>query len=382
MKIVHYFPVIDLREGGVARSIVDMAVTLQNNNIECVVCTVQLFDDVKAELEQGGVEVVLIPCKASRLGRYSGESLQTLRALVESCDVVHMHTPWEITNVVVAKLCRFLDKPYVISTHGMLTPWALRQKRVKKTLYFYAFTKKLIARAAATLQTSTMEQEGSQKWIRQARSHILRLPIDWDFVQASGHSIEHHQPSVDRVRQPIKILFLSRVVSNKGIVQCIEALPSIKDIYPLARLEIAGPCDPSYEKKIRERIHAAGVDDSVDLVGMVGGDQKLRCFDLADVFVCASEHENFGLVVIESLARGTPVVISRGVALSRDLELFDFVQILEDTSPQSIADAVLRSLESREPQGAISQRAIQWVRAEFAPESIASAYQSFYQSLA
>ncbi len=59
------------------------------------------------------------------------------------------------------------------------------------------------------------------------------------------------------------------------------------------------------------------VADRVLFTGMLRGRERIEALTDADVFAIPSEHENFGIVVVEALACGTPVIVSEGVALQK-----------------------------------------------------------------
>jgi glycosyltransferase involved in cell wall biosynthesis len=74
--------------------------------------------------------------------------------------------------------------------------------------------------------------------------------------------------------------------------------------------------------------------DSVHLPGMVTGKQKAALLKTADVFVCPSEHENFGLSVAEALLFGKPCIVNKGVALSEEIEEFSAGLVFNDSKEE------------------------------------------------
>src|SRR5690606_26947031 len=77
---------------------------------------------------------------------------------------------------------------------------------------------------------------------------------------------------------------------------------------------IAGPCgDAKYIKQLQAQAEAFCPTDSVIWPGMLTGDAKWGALRAAEVFLLTSHQENFGIAVVESLACGTPVLISQQV---------------------------------------------------------------------
>ena len=79
---------------------------------------------------------------------------------------------------------------------------------------------------------------------------------------------------------------------------------------------VAGTGEPEYEQSLRQLAGEEGVSDRLYLLGLVVGEEKVSLYEAADIFVLPTRQENWGLVLTESLACGTPVVASRVGGLS------------------------------------------------------------------
>ncbi|KJS01384.1 MAG: glycosyl transferase family 1 [Peptococcaceae bacterium BRH_c4a] len=105
-----------------------------------------------------------------------------------------------------------------------------------------------------------------------------------------------------------KIMFLGRLVPEKGVQVLIEALPMIKGKHPGAVLTVAGK--GPYEEDLRNLAHRLGVSDSVDFIGFVNDEGRNRLLAESSVAVFPSTYEPFGIVALEAMAAGIPVVVS------------------------------------------------------------------------
>jgi phosphatidyl-myo-inositol alpha-mannosyltransferase len=125
------------------------------------------------------------------------------------------------------------------------------------------------------------------------------------------------QPLPDQPGAPT-VAFLGRIDEpRKGLAVLLEALPELVELVPDVRLLVAGPGDVD---EVREAIPAS-LRPHVELLGLVSDADKARVYASGDVYCAPNTHgESFGIVLIESMATGTPVVASDLEAFRRVLE--------------------------------------------------------------
>ena len=111
-------------------------------------------------------------------------------------------------------------------------------------------------------------------------------------------------------------LVLSRLHPKKGIEVLIEAFIAMK--FDRWRLIIAGDGPTDYVARLKRKAAAAG--DKISFRGWVDGDEKEELLGHASLLVLPSYQENFGLCVMEALARSVPVLISPHVNLANEIE--------------------------------------------------------------
>lgn len=105
-------------------------------------------------------------------------------------------------------------------------------------------------------------------------------------------------------------LFVGRITPNKAQHRLVQALAVYRRLYdPLARLWLVGGCSSHrYQTTIEDLCAELGLTDAVTLTGSVPQAQLVSHYRSADVFVCLSEHEGFGVPLVEALGHGLPVV--------------------------------------------------------------------------
>lgn len=118
-------------------------------------------------------------------------------------------------------------------------------------------------------------------------------------------------------RAPV-IMFLGRLTVQKNPWQFLEVAKRIHDIRPDARFVMAG--DGPMFGQLVDRAHALGLGDTVAFTGKVSNREAQALFRRADCFVMPSLSEPFGLVALEAIAHGTPVVLSRQSGASEVIE--------------------------------------------------------------
>ena len=130
-----------------------------------------------------------------------------------------------------------------------------------------------------------------------------RFPEDWNIAEGD-----------------FVMLFLSQINYKKGLNLILPAMGELVKTYPNLKLIMAGDYQVDYMDKVKGWITAYALQDHVVLPGFLSGGDKAMVFRQADCFLLPSLNENFGIAVIEALAYGLPVVITRNVYIYEAIE--------------------------------------------------------------
>jgi glycosyltransferase involved in cell wall biosynthesis len=236
-----------------------------------------------------------------------GFSPGLLRELATAeADLVHLHGLWRFTSIAVRLWARRTGKPYIISPHGMLEPWALHQKWGRKQVGLWLFERRCLSQAACIRATSLLEARS----IRQA-GFTNRVEVVPNGIKIMS-GVSSSQSSGGRHGR--RALFLSRLHPKKGLINLVQAWAQVR---PAGwRLGIAGPDEAGHCAKVRAEASRCGILDRVEFLGEVTGEHKARTYEKAELFVLPSFSENFGLVVAEALSAGVPVITTRATPWS------------------------------------------------------------------
>ncbi|MGQ9919482.1 MAG: glycosyltransferase, partial [Bryobacteraceae bacterium] len=105
------------------------------------------------------------------------------------------------------------------------------------------------------------------------------------------------------------LLFLSRLHEKKRPSWLIRALAALRGDFPDLGVIFAGP-DAGAKEELEILSRQLGVEERVGLIGFVQGEEKSQLLAAADLFCLPSQHENFGVAVVEAMAHGVPVVVT------------------------------------------------------------------------
>jgi len=260
-------------------------------------------------LADGGIEVGLWASDMSaattplltaraRLRPITGSLAQALDRFGRP-DILHDNGIWLPHNHRLAELARRRRLPRVVSTRGMLEPWAMSHKKLKKRIAWWLYQRRDLSGAAYHHATAAAEAENVERL-------KLGVPVG---VIPNGIDIVEQRPRSGK--QARRALFLGRIHPVKGLPLLIEAWSHLR---PRGwELQIAGPDETGYRGEIERLVHAASLTEAVQFLGPLEGEAKERAFADADLLVLPSFSESFGMAVGEALAHGVPVLTTTSV---------------------------------------------------------------------
>jgi glycosyltransferase involved in cell wall biosynthesis len=383
MKILHFVTSLDANLGGPIRALIDLASSLVSIGHTVTIVTTDSSPTPSEWLRNAD------SLKVIHVGelRHFGLALspiardELLKAILDA-DVVHTHGAWTYVNILVCRLAEQLNKPYVISPHGMLDEWPMRQKKLKKRIFLALVGNKWLAGASQIHLAALLELEQSRKWLPNGRSIVIPNVLDMAPFRYLPEAaiIEPILQRLDPKRA--RVLFLSRLHPIKGLEILLRSAALLKSRNRPVSIIVAGEGTTDYRAMLTNLARELALqDDEVIFLGAVIGDLKLALFRSCDVFALPTRHENFGYVFIEALACGLCLVTTRAVAIAPMLQASG-AAVLADASPEQFADAIDNLLADRKAlrdRGELGRkRALEW----FDGHQIIRQYETMYSRCA
>ena len=295
MKIIHFVPSIDRTSGGVGSYIQLLAKEL-GKLCELYIVTANTEHQLKIE----NAKILYIPCN---IGQYNVMKKEWNRILDEiKPDLVHVNCCWLPCCSLIQKWAQKKKYKVILTPHGMLEPWIIKRHYwTKKVPALLLYQKATIKNADCIHATAESEKQNILKLGYNEKVKIIANGIDVDNIKIKNNWNRNKN-----------ILFLSRIHVKKGIEFLLEAISSLKHQLEGYTITIAGEGDQTYISSLKSKASELGIDKMVNFCGGIYGDKKWELYRKADVFVLPTYSENFGIVIAESLACGTPVITTTG----------------------------------------------------------------------
>jgi glycosyltransferase involved in cell wall biosynthesis len=333
---------------------------LASLGVDVTVCTTnsdgkggELDVRVNAPVNLGGVKVIYFPCDFQKKRAFYSRLLsRKIMTIVPGFDIVHVTSVWQYHQVTVAKVCKKHNIPYVVSPQGSFQKWPLKQRTIRKRLYWLLFGKRTTMNAAAVHFTAQEERIESLSLIPEVRSFIvsngIKVPTDCSFP----NDIRKQAGIPDTA---FLLLHLGRINRKKGIDLVIKALGILKN-KRIFLLVVGNVDDERHFIYLKKLVTILNLENNVIFHGQVAKEYTESFYTASDLFVLTSYSENFANAVAEAMSFGLPVLISRRVGIWREIEE-DVAGIIVDLHETDIAQSINKIIDDSHVLEKISQNA-------------------------
>lgn len=217
-------------------------------------------------------------------------------------DVVQLNTSLEpksywrdIGFLLISKL---LGRRVIYQVHG----GALPEEFFKGSHWRTALLRRVLAMPDAVVLLALVELASYCRFV--PMQHLVVIPNAIDFRGLA------ERPLDGEIQGPLRVVYLGRMVEEKGIREAIEAVAKLLHAGHAMRFILAG--SGPEESAVREQVRALGVADCVSFVGPLFGEDKIALWRNADVFVFPTYHrEGLPYALLEAMAAGAVPVVTR-----------------------------------------------------------------------
>lgn len=329
MRVLHVTPDLSPSLGGTTTSALELSAALARKGADVTLISTNL-DEVgswrpfyrpktvsRLNSSRDGYKTLLFATHWPTRFGYSPDMDAYLQANVNNYDVVHLHRLYRFSTLVGAQKARRAGVPFLISPHGVLLPYHLRRRWLRKKAYDL-FERRILDNAVAVQYASDYELEAAKPLGLSPRAVMISSGINPDnfaHLPAKGCFRARHPELLGKRL----VVFLGRVVPQKGLDLLIDAFEGVARTLDEAHLVIAGPDVEGHGGAVVGWLRRKNLLHRVTMLGPVYGDEKLELMVDTDVWVLPSYAENFGIAVVEALACRLPVVISDRIGIQKDI---------------------------------------------------------------
>ena len=295
--MIHVVPTVSQEADGVANVVWNLCESMIATDIDLRLAALEW---AKLSAHPDYLKVFPLGWGPSRLG-VSPLMQSWLKAEVGSgtVDVIHSHGMWMMPNVYAGNVCINTSCRLMFSPHGTMSAWALGRSAFLKQVFW-----KLLQGPAARVADcfhATAESEYAD-----IRRLGFKQPV---CIISNGVNLQLLEQKQTAGRR--QLLFLGRIHPIKGIDNLLHAWHAVEQRFPDWELHVVGPDAGGYLAEMQSLAEKLRIKRVV-FRGALYGEEKLKAYRDASLYVLPTHTENFGITVSEALAAGTPAIVTHG----------------------------------------------------------------------
>jgi len=355
--------------------------------------TVSRFRPHPATRTDDGVTLRVFPNLSNRVsyhlqGFFPIGLSRYLAAHAHEFDVAHLHAYRNLPGVIAARHLRRAGVPYILQPHGT-APLIERRLALKRTFDFVTGARVLKGAARIVAVSEAERRDLLRLGVAGLKIRVVGNPVACgDGLQAAGggrapaagapQPAATAPPPAARRPQPV-IVFLGKLTPRKNVDILIRAFARLE--HPDATLVIAGN-DMGSGETARRLVRELGLDPRVRFTGLLEGDARLHALADATVVAYPSTDEIFGLVPLESILAGTPVVVSDDSGCGEIINRVGGGLVTPAGDVDALAVALARVIDQAPRWRDEAARAADRVRASYSPRVIVDRLDEVYRDVA
>lgn len=356
--------------GGISKVVYDLSHKMVKEGNEVTVVTYKDGDNVKYYENDKGVEVYRVDNYMIRPNNFIDWIMQlNFNMITKANEIINKNGKFDVIHAhdwLVAYSAKSIKESYnipLIST--------IHATESGRNSGIHDETQRYINDSEWMLTYESSEVIVNSNYMKNEVQRLFGLPYDKINVIPNGVNLQlfsnvnidydfRRQYAMDNEKI---ILYVGRLVYEKGIQNLIAAMPKVLDRYHDSKLIICGRGGMIDE--LREQVKYLGIENKVYFAGYCDSKKMQKMYKCADVAVFPSTYEPFGIVAIESMLSGTPTIVSDVGGLNEIIEHGVTGMKSYAGNANSIADSVLSLLFDPKLCANISQNAIKKVKENY-----------------
>ena len=315
MRVLHVTPYFApaFCYGGPPRSIFGLSRSLQRAGIDVQVFTTTANGKKDfAESHAAGNQYEDIPVRyfARAFPRRlfaSADLASAVTTAIRDYDLVHLHGLWNLPVWCAVACARRAGVPYVISPRGMLERAAVAYRQGMKQLAYWLIERRNLMGAAFLHATSDAEAQQLSRY--RLSVPVMTVPNGIDVRESSVPAAPSIHEHLGLTEDAQFVTFIGRLHAIKRLDLLIAAFRRLQAQLPNVHLIVAGPEEPGTFGMVLRRENKT--NSAIHWLGEVNEAQKWSLLQESTVFAMCSDSESFGVSVLEAMAAGVPVVVTR-----------------------------------------------------------------------
>jgi glycosyltransferase involved in cell wall biosynthesis len=326
-----------------------------------------------------GVPILPIHCISEKLGYYCPDAAKIGRKILNDFDIVYCINWYYHLAMTFSKIAHEKKIPFVIAAMAEFENKAHNLKNTRKKVLDYMYTKNLFKTASGfhsvgDIETNTYEKMGASKEKIFRVDHGIILE---KFENAKNTGILEKLEIV--TEQNPYLYNVGRIDPKKGLEVLLHAFSRIVSKYPKVLLIITGTGINEYVTKIKNLSKELQIEKSVIFTGFISEEEKIELFKSAKIHVVTSHSDVHTTTAIESMACGTPVVITK----ASDFPEIDEYEagITVNTDPESVFNAVDILLQDKEKLKKCAENSKKLIQDKFLLKNKIKEYEKMFEDI-
>ncbi|MGD6991418.1 glycosyltransferase family 4 protein [Sutcliffiella horikoshii] len=284
--------------------------------------------------------------------------------------IIHAHD-W-LVGFAARALKGFMTLPLVSTIHALEQGRSNLENPIQ--LQTARWEESLIQNSDALIVCSTFMKKEVERKI-QGEKEVRVIP---NGVQLSNEESESVSDFLNRKSYTNLALFLGRMVPEKGITTLIEAAKKIHENHPECLFILAGK--GPYLSDYQALVCQAGLEKTILFVGYLNEREKATLLKRCDMLLVPSIYEPFGIVAIEGMAAGKPVLAARTGGLSSIIKDGESGLLFEPGDAVDLSEKVSAILENPSLSASLGEKALNEVKQKYNWEDVRDQTEAVYET--